>query len=253
MISDIVLQEASTSLFFGATASGKTHLMREKMKPYRRVLWFDTTYDLDESDTSFEHVWGLKTIKDRLLTGTSDYRIVYHPTLSDIVTEFDLLTKLFWHLDFSRWLIVDEIHEFNDSETLRPAMKYGRKRLLGVLGASQRIYDVKPHVRTNARSSVLFYANEGRDLEAIRSTYGEQAMNAVKNLQPLIFDDVSKTVKQYPQCVWWKKGLPISIVDLAPKGGINESRIQPVNEASSNAGESEDSEGNEPDTGNVSE
>lgn len=210
----IELQQASNMAIFGATASGKTYLMKQMMKPYRRVLWFDTTFEIETSETDYEHYFNLKDLKNRLITGESFYRIAYHPTSPDIESEFDLLSRLYWLQSFPRWLVVDECHEMNNSQTLKPQLKYARKRGLGIILASQRIYDVKPHLRTNARSVVLFYAHEERDLIAISSSYGESVAQAVSQLRPLIHDDVTGITKQTPQAVVYRRGQPIEIVDL---------------------------------------
>lgn len=210
----IELQEASTMLVLGPTASGKTFLMRNLMKPYRRVMWFDTTYEIDDADREFEHFFNLPTWIDRMEKGESFYKIAYHPVSSDVEKEFDLVSRYFWQLDFSRWLVADEAHEFNNSQTLKPMLKYGRKRLLGILAASQRVCDLKPHVRTNARSVVLFYTNEGRDIDAISSSYGEETAEAVTKLKPLIYNDTTKVVTQTPQCILYKRGQGFTVIDL---------------------------------------
>lgn len=210
----IELQEASTMLFFGPTSSGKTFLMRSLMRPYRRVLWFDTTYEIDDSDREFEHIYNLPTLVSRLTEGSSVHKIAYHPITADVEKEMDLVSRFYWHEEFSRWFVLDEVHEFNNSQTLKPQMKYGRKRLLGILAASQRICDVKPHVRTNARAVVLFYTNEARDIDAIAASYGDNTAEAVTNLRPLIYNDATKVVTQKPQCVLYKRGQGFTVIEL---------------------------------------
>jgi hypothetical protein len=210
----IKLQDASTYFISGATASGKTHLMKTLMAPYRRVLWYDTTFEIDTTDSTYEHIFDIRTLAARFLEGENTFRIAYHPSTAQTEKEFDCVSRIYWQEDFPRWLVVDEVHEFNNSETLKPILKYARKRMLGIITASQRIYDVKPHIRTNARSAILFYAHEGRDLSAIEETYGSESAELVSQIRPLIYDDVSRVVKQVPQCVVYRRGQPPEVVDL---------------------------------------
>jgi hypothetical protein len=60
----------------------------------------------------------------------------------------------------------------------------------------------------------LFYAHEGRDLSAIEETYGSESAELVSQIRPLIYDDVSRVVKQVPQCVVYRRGQPPEVVDL---------------------------------------
>ncbi len=216
----IHIQEATSISIFAPVASGKTHLMRKLMEPYRRVLWHDTTFEVDFSDKTFEHFFKPSQLVERFRQ-RSDYRIAYHPSTSDIVQEFDLVSRLYWQEDFSRWLVIDEVHEYANSMTLDSMFRYARKRLLGIVCASQRIADVPKVVTTNSRMIVLFFTPESRDHVAIRDRFGESVEEQVKQLRPLLYDDTSKVTKQYPECIVYRRGQPIEKYDLSPSKDIS--------------------------------
>jgi len=219
----IPIQEASTVALYGGTSSGKTHLMKTLVAPYRRVLWNDTTFEM-ETDNSFEHIYSPSLLVNRFRNHNDErsYRVCYHPTYRDIELEFDLVSRMYWQEDDPRWFVVDEVHEFNQCENIIPMLKYSRKRKLGIIIASQRICDVKPAIRTNCRTTILFFAHEMRDLAAIRESYGIEVMEEVKKLRPLIYHDVKKVVEQYPQVVVYRRGQPIEIHDLSPERNATE-------------------------------
>lgn len=208
------IQESSLVSVFGPVASGKTYIMKKLMSPYRRLIWFDTTFEIDFSDADYEHVLSPWQLIERLHKGKSDYRIAYHPTMKDMVAEFDGIARVYWQEDFPRWLAIDEVHEYSNSAALDSIARYSRKRFLGVICASQRIADVPKIVTSGSRSVILFFTHEARDHIAIKDRFGDEVLSKTLGLRPLIFNDVSKQVKQYPQCVVYKRGEPIEIHDL---------------------------------------
>jgi hypothetical protein len=209
----IQIQDATTIAIFGPTASGKSYLMQTLMEARRRLVWYDTTFELD-SHTDMEHFYSPSGLAERFLTGASYYRIAYHPYMRDVVKEFDHVCRIYWQIDFPRWLVVDEVHEYNGSDVLYRMMKYARKRYLGLILASQRVCDVDVGIRSNARMVILFNTAEMNDLRAIKDSWGTDAMERVKALQPLVYDDVAKQVKQIPECLVYRRGYPLEVVTL---------------------------------------
>jgi hypothetical protein len=64
---------------------------------------------------------------------------------------------------------------------------------------------------------VLFQTSEVRDIIAIQDRWGREIADAVSELKPCIYDDVTKEVKQTPECLVWVRGLGHKVYSLGNK------------------------------------
>jgi hypothetical protein len=204
------LTEAETVSVIGPIASGKTHLLKKWITGIeKRFVIFDPTAEYD--DIPGEHFWATpKAYAQYMQKHPHDFRAIYHP--SDTETAFTTVVSALWqmHGAESKWLFIEEIHElmspFYRHEKMRILMKYARKRLIGMIGATQAIADLHKDYTRASRMVILFWTQEVRDLEAIGERWGNEAREMVVNLKPLLYDDVSGKVNQIPEAVVIRRG-----------------------------------------------
>jgi len=217
------LPAAQNVIVVGPVASGKTFLLDAWWTKEKRVVLFDGTGEIDDDDPRVEHVHSITALKRALTTGPdvvqffnrhqrTKYRVAFHAR--KVEEDFPLALRVVWQLDAERKLFIDEVQEVSHLDVTDTALRFARKRLLGLVGATQRLVDVTTTYRANARMVVLFHTHEGNDLDAIRDSWGGEARDKVEQLRPLIYDDVNKTVVQTPQALVYKRGLPMEIIEL---------------------------------------
>jgi DNA helicase HerA-like ATPase len=124
-----------------------------------------------------------------------------------------------WWCPSDKWLVIDEFHfvcPVNDiTGSMSDTLRLARKRQLGLVGVSQRIADVHKLFTSCCRMVVLFWTTEARDLIAIKDRFGDDVAERVRNLRPLLYNDITKEVTQTPQCIVIRKGsLGAETVDL---------------------------------------
>lgn len=229
----IKLGECEITGVFGPMASGKTHLITHEWLPaLTRYVRFDATGEsLD--DPTIEHIWqNPRQLYDRLEQNRYYFRIAYHPG-TDIQEDFFWCVKCLWRLQredgqtLDKTIVVDEFHEVcsvNDTpEFVKTAMRYARHNKLAIIGASQRIADVHKLFTSGARKVIIFKSNEARDLLAVQDRWGSDAKEMVANLRPLLYDDVSKNVRQVPQALVIEKGSQPKVYDFKSQSFVNSS------------------------------
>lgn len=205
---------------FGPVASGKTYLIDRWLDGQNRYVRFDVTGETIDR-AGIEHIWHSPLqLHDRLLLDPKRrhyFRIAYHPG-RDLERDFYECLAVCWRSPVYKLLVVDEFHEVcsvNDTpDYVRTMLRYARHDHLALIGASQRIADVSKLFTSGCRMVILYWTQEARDLIAIQDRWGKQTAEAVRNLRPLIYDDVSKTTKQIPQCVVCTKSAPPYIYDF---------------------------------------
>lgn len=218
------LPDAQNVLVVGPVASGKSFLLDAWWTSKPRVLLFDGTGEIDEDDARLEHVSSVPMLKRALAHGEGSlmfanrqqrtrYRIVYH-SLRVPEDEYPLVLRAIWQPDAPRIFFIDEVQQISRLDITDRALRFARKRLLGIVGATQRLVDVTTTYRDNARMVVLFHTQEGNSLDAIRDSWGSEAQDKVTELRPLIYDDVTKNVIQTPQALIIRRGLPLEVVEL---------------------------------------
>lgn len=211
---------------FGPVASGKTYLINEWLKTQNRYVRFDVTGETIDSP-GVEHIWHSPAeLYDRLTDEKRMhfFRIAYHPG-NDLEGDFYECLRVLWRSPVHKLLVCDEIHEIcpvNETpDYVRTMLRYARHNHLAIIGASQRIADVSKLFTSCCRMVVLYWTQEARDVSAIQDRWGSQTAEAVRNLRPLIFDDVSKQVRQIPQCVVCTKMRPPYIYDFKTDSEIS--------------------------------
>ena len=212
---------------FGPMASGKTFLIGQWLKNVNRYVRFDATGETMD-DPTVEHIWkSPKALYERLTKPNYEhyFRIAYHPG-NDLTEDFQWVVKCLWRLQVDKVLVCDEFHEVcNVNETPRfvqTMMRYARHDKLAVIGASQRIADVHKLFTSGSRKVIIFFSQEERDILAVRNRWGSDAAEMVENLRPLLYDDLSKTTRQVPQCLVISKGSKPQVYDFATGGYVND-------------------------------
>lgn len=216
MIPDLV--EAETVSVIGPIASGKTFLMKHWIsKIDKRFVVFDPTAEYD--DVPGVHFWARpKEYARYMQEHPHDFRAIYHPQDTDVA--FNTVVSGIWqmHGAESKWLFIEEIHELMSPvyrhEKMRILMKYARKRLIGMIGATQTIADLHKDYTRASRMVILFYTQEARDMDAIRERWGAETQRMVEELRPLIYDDASGRIAQIPQAVVIRRGEAPRVEDM---------------------------------------
>lgn len=236
------LHECNLVLVFAPVSSGKTHLLRLWTNSLERSLTIDTTAEC--MDDSYTHIWGSpKSLYAHLMDNPFYYRIAYHPNARNFETDFNYCVEGIWLsgtinqesqkiTPLPRWLIVDEVHEVCSNHSILEKMeliiRYARHNLLGFIGTTQRISDVNRLMTSNARMVILFHTTEPIDCDAIRERYGKNVEQEVRNLRPLIYDEVNKVVEQEPQCLVWTRGRGTKIYSLGNKIKGEKQQCEPL-------------------------
>lgn len=208
MIPDLI--DAETVSVIGPVASGKSWLMKQWLaKIEKRFVVFDPTGEYD--DIPGEHFWGTpKAYAIYMKQNPHDFRAIYHP--QDTEEGFTTVASGIWQMSGSesKWLFIEEIHElispWAKHEKMRILMKYARKRLIGMIGSTQRIADLHKDYTSASRTTVIFHTMETRDLQAIGGRWGNEARSAVENLRPLLYDDQSQLTSQTPEALVIRRG-----------------------------------------------
>jgi len=202
------LKDAELAAVIGPVASGKTFLLKKWLSGLPRVAVFDPTGEYD--DIPAEHFWGTpKAFVEYLEKNPNRFMAVYHPG-ENLEEGFEWVASAMWQLSEPRFLFIEEIHElispWNRHPKMKLIMKYCRKRLLGVVGSTQRLADLHKDFTSASRLSVIFHTNEPRDLDSIRERWGAEAEQTVNELRPLVYDDVNGTTSQTPEALVFVRG-----------------------------------------------
>jgi hypothetical protein len=226
MISIPILPDCNNVLVVAPVSSGKSWLLQEWIKQMERSITIDVT--AETMDDSFCHIWHSPSLlAQKLKQNPYYYRIAYHPSSLNFFEDFRWCVELSWIADtekgevLSRWLIVDEIHEVCSTNNITPEMdriiRYARHIKLGFIGATQKFSDVPTILRDNCRMMVIFHNTDEIELKSIRGKFGNQGVEIVRNLRPLIYDEAKMETLQEPQCMVWKRGYGLQIHDLGNK------------------------------------
>lgn len=217
MIPELI--DGELTFLCGPVASGKTYLARKWYESHERVVFFDTSAELD--DLPGEHFYqSPRKFAERIERSEKEregYHVVYHPGM-DASFGFEWVVRAMWQPLQPRLLIVEEVHEFMnpgyEHEHMRIVNKYARKRNLGFVGVSQRIADTHRNFTSACRKIILFWTQEARDLDAISDRWGSSAEEQVRNLRPLVYRDSGGTVEQTPQALLIERGQAPIVIDV---------------------------------------
>lgn len=206
------LIDGETVSVIGPVSSGKSWLMKQWINRLQNpFVVFDPTAEY--YDIQGEHFWAKpKAYAQYMKEHPNDFKAIYHP--ADIDSSFHTVVSGIWQMEgwMPKWLFIEEIHElispWTKHEKMRILMKYTRKRLIGMVGSTQRLADLHKDYTSAARLNVIFYTQEANDLDAIESRWGSEALSMVQNLKPLIYDDATQTTRQVPEAVIITRGQP---------------------------------------------
>lgn len=220
----LFLPECQNVFVCGPVASGKTHLIKQWIRPDNRHVIFDGTGEF--LDDQREMIWANpRQLWERLKTNPYFFRVVYQPGRNR-TEDFSHVLNCLWWMNQQKLLICDEFHEIcpvdSMSDDVEMMLRYARHNRLGFVGASQRIADVHKLFTSGCRMTVLFWTQEARDLGAIEDRW--RCANMVENLRPLLHNDVTGETKQIPQCVVCVKGQKPFVYDFASESSVNPQR-----------------------------
>lgn len=198
-------------------ASGKTALIDHWLKTQNRYVRFDVTGETINTP-GIQHIWNDPAeLYQTLIASPYFFRIAYHPG-NDIEAEFRDALRCLWRIPVYKLVVCDEFHHIcsvnQTPDYVTTMLRYARHDHLAVIGASQRIADVSKLFTSGCRKVVLFWTQEARDLQAVADRWGSETRDMVRALRPLIYDDVTKTCHQIPQCVVCPKAGKPEVVEL---------------------------------------
>lgn len=219
----LVLPDCKMTFVCGPVASGKTFLLKQWIKNDNRHVIFDSTGEYME-DESHEEIWANpRAVHERIQANPYYFRIVYVPGRNRN-EDFSHVLKCLWWKQTPKLLVCDEVADIcpvdSLDENIEMLLRFARKDKMGFLTASQRIADVHKLFTGGCRMVVLFQTHESRDLDAIDSRWG--CAEEVENLRPLLYDDVTETTRQIPQCVVIEKGRLPYVYDFATNARAGE-------------------------------
>jgi hypothetical protein len=199
----------------GPVASGKSWLLKQWVQSLERSVTLDIMAEY--GGEGYEEIWGSpKQLADRLAENPHYYRIAYHP--KNIPEDFHWAFCALWQLPQPRWFVIEEVHEVcgvnSIHEDMKTMLRYSRHNLMGIIASSQRIPEVNRLLTSVSRMNILFHTSESRDIESIALRYGHEVADAVSGLQRCIYNDVTKTLEQSPECVVHLSGIGWKVVSL---------------------------------------
>ena len=214
----LLLPDCKMTFVTGPVASGKTHLIKRWVATDNRHVIFDSTGEYMDGETgvSHEQVWANpRGLYDRLKRNPYYYRLVYVPGRNRR-EDFTYVLDALWWIDQPKLLVCDEVADIcpvdSMDDDIERVLRFARKDKMGFLASSQRIADVHKLFTGGCRMVVLFQTHEARDLDAIDERWGCAA--EVQRLRPLLYDDITRTVQQVPQCLICEKGKEPYIFDF---------------------------------------
>lgn len=205
----ITLGPCEITTILGPVASGKTFLQQELSRLHPRKVVFDATGEASANDDNAIDVWySPKRLNEVLRKTPYAFNVCYHPG-TDIVRDFYYVTKCLWRLPVDKLLVCDEVHQIYDvyqtPKFAKTVLRFARHDKLAFLAASQRTADVSKLLTEFSRQVIHFHTQEATSLKAVSDRFGQQSAEAVRNLRPLIYDDIHNKVVQKPQCIVFKK------------------------------------------------
>ena len=205
---------------FGPVSSGKSWLIEQWIAMLERTVYIDLGSSPKHNyPPQTEHIIGSPAaIATRLESNPYYYRLTYH--VVNVPIDFYWVVNSLWVVGGARYLFIDEVHRVLGG-SIHPsgemAIRYGRHRILGIIGASQRIAEVDKLFTSQCRMVVLFYTPEERDIIKIAANWGSAIADAVSQLRPCIYNDATQTVEQEPECLVWVRGIGHKVFPLGSK------------------------------------
>lgn len=209
---------------FGPMCSGKTFLIEQWLKTQNRYVRFDITGETLDNP-AISHVWlsPKELYEKHLAVNPYLFRVAFHPG-KGIRLAFEDCVRGLARIDSYKLLAVDEFHHIcpvnQTDEYVETLLRYARHARIAIVGASQRIADVHKLFTAGCRQIILFHTDEARDYDAIRDRWGRQAEQAVRDLRPLIHNDVTKQTTQVPQALVIARGSKPRIYDFSTQNFV---------------------------------
>jgi hypothetical protein len=217
----LLLPECKMTFVCGPVASGKTHLLKRWTANDNRHVIFDSTGEYMD-DQNHEEIWANpRALWERVRNNPYYFRIVYVPG-RDRNADFAHVLNALWWRNTPKLLVCDEVADLCSvdyvDEDVERILRFARKDKMGFLTASQRIADVSKLFTGGCRMVVLFQTHEARDLDAIEDRW--RCASEVERLRPLLYDDMTNTTHQIPQCVVCEKGKAPYVYDFATENAV---------------------------------
>lgn len=156
----------------GKTGSGKSHLVRQLLSCFNRVIFFDPKRE--NFDLKGDVVYNLDDVKEKIKQ--PNFFIIYAPlSLND--AEFDEFCKLVYY-EGNLTLILDEVislgsHKVN--EWHNRLIRLGRSRGIGIWHLIQRPSFVSNYILSESEHFFLFKLQTEQDRKKIKGIIGDCA------------------------------------------------------------------------------
>jgi hypothetical protein len=189
----------------GPVASGKTWLLERWAERLPRFAVFDPTGEYQNVPEA-QHFWAQpKAFADYVADNRLKFRAIYHPG-ENLEEGFQWVVSTLWQLTEPRFLFIEEMHHvmspWDVHDSMKLIMKYARKRLLGVVGATQRLSNMHKEFISASRLVVVFNpGNDAAGFQAAREFWGKDTEEMLRGVRPLDYDDKTGVVKAKPQAL----------------------------------------------------
>lgn len=174
-------------LIIGMTESGKTELAKHLL---RTLIPRYVVYDCIGNFTALP---GAYYYTDLASINWQNDKIVFQPFRTpDNEDTLEAICKLALERGQNRMFVCDELHGYQSfahggvPEMLNKLVKQGRNWGVGFIGATQRLTDINQTIRTSSKHIFLFF-QQGKDLELIQESYGQDVSDAVAGLKRFEF------------------------------------------------------------------
>lgn len=188
---------------WGASGTGKTTYLLDRLHGVRRVVVMDVTGDLVRE--GFQRCNSVEEVRAAIVANWRGFRLAYCATPGQETRCLNQLAQLLsvaqagyeaeYH-DMTLTLAVDEMADaFPATGGLKKVPHYatlcsqGRHKGIALIGCSQRIAEVHTKFRGNCNEAVVFASIEPNDVERSADTLGLRGAdrNRVRNLEALHF------------------------------------------------------------------
>lgn len=203
------MQDKKIAIAIGKSGSGKSFLVRQLIRPKRRLIVFDTMAEYTDGVVFTDRRAMLEFWRKH---ARGDFRIIYQPEFNPAreIDEIAELVYLCGHVCF----VIEEVTAYTNpnyiSDQLAHCIQRGRHKDIEIVATTQRPYGLHRLLTSQCRDIYVFNTNEPRDVAYLRDLLGAGVEAKLK------------TLAKY-QFVHWQDGRDELSTDKA-KGDVDDTR-----------------------------
>jgi len=179
---------------YGATGSGKSHLVKGALARARRIIVFDPQHEYG-SVCGGEIVSNAGEMIEAMAGDMRGFKVAYQPKgEADMVEQLHTVACALWDwqdvVPGTATLVIEEANRGYPNEKVPAKLRgmqklvlQGRHRNIQLVGISQRPALVNPDLRTNAGRVVLFRLADYSDRQTVGRMFGPNYISNVSVLQ----------------------------------------------------------------------